>query len=196
VSNNPYLEAQIIHCQEPKEQIIEFLEQKAKRFKNSKTTISNSNSNPKILIEFSSLQSVEQTYGNDNEIVQKIFQLVQKRKEKLNNIFDFQPLTLDQDFNLKKPKNLEENSLYLILKYKTNVKGIVRKKYNFTFKVIDYLGIKASYEEIGDGFLLFFATKDDFQLTQMDLNNLSDVKKWLQKKNIWRESFQKYLDKP
>jgi hypothetical protein len=194
MQNSPYLMAQIIHSEEPKNKIIDIIKQKARNFKNVKTSIIDSNTDPKIFIEFTTLDSMKQAYSNDNKNVEAFFQLMQDKKEDFTNIFDFQKDFSPQNVEKSDPSEIEDENLYLILKYKTNAKKIMREKYNFVFKIINILGIKASYEEVDDGFILFYSTKDDFELTQMDLNNLTDVRKWLEKKNVWKASFGKIFN--
>ena len=191
--NRPYLEAQILHCKEPKSKLIDFLKRKSDRFKDAQSTIIHSDSESTIFIQFSSYESMKQAYTKDYEIVEKFFQVMQEKKEDISNLFDFQPSISTQNSNQSKVNVINENDLYLILKYKTNAKDVIRTKYNFTYRIVDLVGIKSSYEEVEDGFILFYATKDDFLLTQMDLNNLADLQKWLEKKMIWKESYGEYF---
>ena len=187
----PFLEVQILHSTDPKSKILDFLRKKTDRFKNAHASIINADTDPKIFIEFPSLDSMQRVYSNDSKIVEKFYQLLQDKKEDLH--FDFPTSTSNHKSKNSKVTDVDGTSLYLILKCRTNAKDIIRAKYNFTYKIVDLVGIKASFEEVEDGFILFYATEEDFQLTQMDLNNFADIKKWMEKKGVWKDSFGEYL---
>ena len=192
MGNLPYLEAKILHCEDPKSKIIAFLKAKAARYKDAQSSITDPDTDPKVLIEFSSMESMEQAYSYYSEIVEKFFQLMQEKNDD-HQMFNFQKSTSNQKSRQSKVSDDDQNSLYLILKYRTNAKDVIRAKYNFTYKIVDLVGIKSSYEEVEDGFILFYATEEDFQLTQMDLNNFADIQKWMEKKHVWKDSFGEYL---
>ncbi|MHA1619687.1 MAG: hypothetical protein ACTSVZ_10440 [Promethearchaeota archaeon] len=124
--------------------------------------------------------------------MEQFFKLMQEKHQDFH-LFDFSNSATNQKSGKSEEMDVGENSLYLILKYRTNAKDIIRTKYQFTYKIVDLVGIKSSYEEVEDGFILFYATEEDFQLTQMDLNNFADIQKWLEKKGVWKDSFSDYL---
>jgi hypothetical protein len=192
VGNLPYLEAQILHSKDPKSKILDFLKQKYSRFDCTQCSIVNSDTDSRVLVEFSSLDCMQKTYGEYSKIVEQFFKLMQEKQEDFH-FFDFSKSDTNQNSGKSEDIDIDGNSLYLVIKYRTNAKDVIRTKYRFTYKIVDLVGIKSSYEEVEDGFILFYATEEDFQLTQMDLNNFADIKKWMEKKGVWKDSFGDYL---
>ena len=192
MGNFPYLEAQILHSKAPKSQILDFLKHKYSRFKCTECSIIDSETDSKVLVEFSSLDCMQQVYGEYSKIVEQFFKLMQEKHQDFH-LFDFSNSARSQKSGKSEETDVGENSLYLILKYRTNAKDIIRAKYRFTYKIVDLVGIKSSYEEVEDGFILFYATEEDFQVTQMNLNNFTEIQEWMEKKGVWKESFSEYL---
>ena len=88
-------------------------------------------------------------------------------------------------------KKDKDEKLYLILKYKTNFKGPILKNYSFTYKLAEMLGLSMSYEEVDDGFLLFYQSREDFEVGKIDLTQFKEVKKQLEERNAWQKDYEK-----
>ncbi|UYP47068.1 hypothetical protein NEF87_003353 [Candidatus Lokiarchaeum ossiferum] len=185
----PFIEVSIVHSQDPKKEILKFLQQKAEGGNNSQVNFIENGENMKIFVEYKSERDFQNTYHGEKKIYEKFYQLIQENVSDYANLLET-VLTKPTPKDFYDEEDLEENDLYLIVKYRTNYKEIIRQNYNFTFKIIEILGIKASFEEIADGFLLFYKTKEDFEVAQMDLKKLELIQAFLKKKGLWNEKIQ------
>jgi len=58
-------------------------------------------------------------------------------------------------------------------------KKIVRESFNFVFRVVSLFGFGLAYEEVQNGFLIFYKYKEDFNFVQLDKRNIKKVISWI-----------------
>ena len=185
----PFIEVSIVHSQDPKKEILQFLREKAERSNNAQVSSIESGGEKKILVKYDTELDFQNTYNGEQKIYEKFYQLIQENVTDYSNLLE-KILTKTSHGDFYNEEDMEEHNLYLIVKYRSNYKEIIRQNYNFTFKIIEILGIKASFEEIADGFLLFYKTKEDFNVAQMDLKKLELIQLFLKKNGLWNEKIQ------
>lgn len=128
------------------------------------------------------------------------FSLIYKKNlkffERLIEIIDDGQLTAEDAHYLFKDEN-EENTAknFLIFRITTNWKDPIRKNYKFTFKIADLLKLGINFEEIENGFLIFYETYSLFKFLQINHINYEIMKKWNENNNPQSEKFQILLDK-
>lgn len=81
--------------------------------------------------------------------------------------------------------NMSEQDLFLILRYTTNQKGFLRKDFNFAINMMKSFGFEISFEEIMDGFLLFYHTREDFLMSQIKNRSFSEMVKIITHRRIY-----------
>jgi hypothetical protein len=178
----PFLEVQVIQCNDPKLDILKILEDKANKRLDISLNWVGSDENPILRVDYNSEQAFYKTYTRDKLVYQTFVNFLQKRDLDLLELFPKQPIG-----------NSDDSELYLTLKYTTDCKEPIRNNYNFTYKIIDYMGIKTSYEEVHDGFLLFYKTKQDFLDASMDLMDIPRIIDWLKEKDLWTDIMQEFF---
>ena len=178
----PFLEVQVIQCKDPKLDILKILEDKANKRLDITLKWVGSEENPILRVDYDSIQAFYKTYTRDKLVYQTFVNFLQKRDITILELFPKQPIIDNED-----------PDLYLILKYKTDVKEPIRDNYNFTYKIIDFIGIKTSYEEVQDGFLLFYKDKQDFLDASMDLMDIPQIIDWLKEKDMWTDIMQEFF---
>ena len=163
--------------------ILKILEEKAYASKTGEISLNKSPENPILRIEYPSEEVLLSVYQRDEYVYESAVKLVN-----LGVITPHKIKTV-----LKKGLNRDEN-LYLILKYKTNFKAPILKNYSFTYKLAEMLGLSMSYEEVDDGFLLFYQTREDFEVERIDLTQFKEVKRQLMERDAWQEDYEKLWD--
>ncbi|UYP43990.1 hypothetical protein NEF87_000275 [Candidatus Lokiarchaeum ossiferum] len=80
--------------------------------------------------------------------------------------------------------NASEDDLFLILNYTTNKKAYLRRDFNFAINLMKTFGFEISFEEILDGFLLFYHTREDFLMSQIKNRLFSELLKIITHRRI------------
>ncbi len=180
----PYIEVSVVQTQGDKAEILQILEDKAKITKNIDISMNKTSENPILRIEYPSEEILLKVYKRDEYVYESAVKLV--------NLGVITPSKIKN--GLKNGLNHDDN-LFLILKYKTNFKGPILKNYSFTYKLAEMLGLSMSYEEVDDGFLLFYQSREDFEVGKIDLTQFKEVKKQLEERNAWQKDYEKLWDK-
>ena len=87
--------------------------------------------------------------------------------------------------------NIERDSdvpIFLVLKVTSNYLAPIKENYDFTFKFAKFFDMRVSYEEINDGFLIFYETAQMFDFMQIDHINKEEMFEWLEKNQALTES--------
>ncbi|MHA1718469.1 MAG: hypothetical protein DRO88_12130 [Promethearchaeia archaeon] len=178
-NKTPYLEVSIVETQGDREEILKILENKARMSKEAVIFIKDNVNNPIIRIEYPSKETLLKVYSRD--------EFVYESAVKLLNSGIISPAKVKTAIENGTSKS---DKLFLILKYKTNFKSPILKNYRFTYKIAELLGLSMSYEEVEDGFILFYKTKEDFEIGRIDLTKFQEVKKRLEERGIWRKEYE------
>lgn len=178
---NPYIEVEIINCLDPKQEILDLLNQRAIKNHHVKTYFKGTPESPILRVDYDSLDHFASGYNRDRLIYENFIKFI-----------NLQEISFDK---IPPRKNsLEDEKIYLIMKYRTNYKEPIRNNYNFTFRIIELIGIGASFEEVEDGFILFYQTKQDFKIGLMDLLNIKEVKAYLSSIGMLIPSIERFLN--
>ena len=180
----PYIEVSVVKTQGDKLKILQILEKKAHTSKTGEVSLKKTPENPILRVVYPSEEVLLNVYKRDEYVYESAVKLV--------NMGVITPSKIKTV--LKKGTNNNEN-LYLILKYKTNFKAPILRNYSFTYKLAEMLGLSMSYEEVDDGFLLFYQTRQDFEVGKIDLTQFKEVKKQLEERDAWQEDYEKLWDR-
>ena len=180
----PYLEVSIIRTQGNKEKIFQILEKKAKIAEKAVISFDYNLSNPILRIEYPSEKTFLETYRRDQYVYESAIKLV--------NLGVITPRKIK---NLSNDERKNTENMYLILKYKTNYKAPILKNYTYTYKLARLLGLSMHYEEVDDGILLFYHSKEDFEIGRIDLTKFHEVKKQLEERGAWQKDYEKLWNK-
>ncbi len=180
MEDTPYIEAQIIHSMDPRYEILKQLEKRSSQTQHVRSSWLGNDKNPILRLDYESKEHFVEGYSRDKLIYENFIKYV-----------NLQDISLNNKKTLKNQSNEEE--LYLMVKYRTNFKEPIRKNYSFTFKIIELLGIGASYEEVQDGFILFYKTKQDYLVGQMDLLNIDKSIEYLKSKGFYTPSIEAFF---
>lgn len=179
----PFIEAKVIDCQDDKMSILTQLEEKAKNRLDVKISWDFSEqSDPILRVDYESKEAFWKSYTRDKIVYETFVNFLQQKE-----------ITIPELFPKKGKISNEDTDLYLILKYSTDLKEPIRLNYNFTYKIVDFMNIQASYEEVFDGFILFYKERKDFEHASLDLMNIDHIKTWLQNNNLWTEIMQDFF---
>ncbi|XEO75275.1 hypothetical protein WKT22_00291 [Candidatus Lokiarchaeum ossiferum] len=80
---------------------------------------------------------------------------------------------------------MKEKDLFLILKYETNKKDYLRKDFNFAINMMKIFGFEISFEEVLDGFLLFYQSREDFLMSQIKNRSFMELVRILSHRGIY-----------
>ena len=174
----PYIEVSVVQTQGEKLDILQILQEKAEITKNAIISIKKNPKNPILRIEYPSKEVLLDVYKRDEFVYESAVKLV--------NLGVITPSKIKTV--LKKSDN--DKNLYLILKYRTNFKGPILRNYSFTYKLAEMLGLSMSYEEVDDGFLLFYQTREDFEVGKIDLTQFKEVKRQLEERGAWQKDYE------
>jgi len=177
-NNIPYIEVSVVETQGEKLDILQILKEKAKITKNVIISIKKSSENPILRIEYPSEEVLLKVYKRDEFVYESAVKLI--------NLGVITPSKIKTALK----KTDDDEKLYLILKYRTNFKGPILKNYSFTYKLAEMLGLSMSYEEVDDGFLLFYQSKEDFEVGKIDLTQFEEVKRQLEERGAWQKDYE------
>lgn len=99
-------------------------------------------------------------------------------------------LNVEEAFSHENPEEVQ-----IILKQQTNRKNPIKENYRLSFTLVEFLNYGADYEEIEDGFLIFYRSFKDFENMQINRLDFQQMKKWLTTKKIWNKKIEAILVK-
>jgi len=139
-----------------------------------------------IKVIYKDKKAYQQAYSRNLPIIEKIMDIVNQGSLNPNDI----------NIRIKNEQFLKSNNqdLFLILKIQSNWLEPIRKNFEFAFKFGEIIGIHSQYEEIADGFLVFYETLEDFKDMQVDKLNYNELKQWLESKGKWNLKIEKILN--
>ncbi len=176
--NIPYIEVSVVETQGEKLYILQILREKAEITEDVVISIKKSPKNPILRIEYPSEEVLLKVYKRDEFIYESAVKLI--------NLGVITPSKIKTALK----KTDDDEKLYLILKYRTNFKGPILKNYRFTYKLAEMLGLSMSYEEVDDGFLLFYQSREDFEVGKIDLTQFKKVKRQLEERGAWQKDYE------
>jgi hypothetical protein len=171
--------------------ILQILKTKFELYSNVETSLKKSDSEETLLIKFDSLSSIQEVYESEIPFFEAILEIINDfdgPPENFNEILSIR----DSEENLEKIQN-DPDKLFLVLKYRTNYIDILRKYYEFVYKIISYLGLDNSFEETADGFLHFYRTANNFNISTLNFLNLSELTAFLKKHKLWNKKIEHLL---
>ena len=180
MEDTPFIEVDIIQSLDPKYDILKQLEKRSSQTHQVQSSWSGTDTDPILRLDYKSKEQFIAGYTRDKMIYENFIKYI-----------NLQDISLNNKKSLKN-QNFDEE-LYLMVKYRTNYKEPIRKNYSFTFKIIELLGIGASYEEVQDGFILFYKTKDDYLIGQMDLLNIDKAIEYLKSRGFYTPSIEAFF---
>ena len=177
----PFIEIEVINSIEAPKSLLRVIKAKFDKIVDGTVQWRGSENKPKLVIQFETKDDFFQTYNKDINIYECCLNLIAEKSINIEKI----PVNL---------RELPDDDLYATLKYVTDFKDPIRKKYYYIFKILNILVIQISYEEVEDGFLLFYRGPEDFTIGQMNIFELPQVKQWLEEHNIWKEIYSRCWD--
>ncbi len=183
-NNLPYIEVSIVETQENNQKIFKILEEKAKIAKNAVISMDYDLEDPHLRIEYPSEEEFLKVYKRDEFVYESAVKLI--------NLGVITPSKIKK---VLKNGSKHREDLYLILKYKTNFKAPIIRNYSFTYKLAEMLGLSMSYEEVEDGFLLFYQSREDFEVGKIDLTQFKEVKRQLEERGAWQKDYEDLWNK-
>jgi hypothetical protein len=179
-----YIKISAIQCLDPAETILTKIKTKFEKRHPVQTEWSKEKEENAVFIYFSSQEAFYTAYKRDIPNYELFLQILLDHPE-----FTKEPLLESPKI---KPED-EESRTYCILKYETNDKIPLRNYYRFIFQVGQMLGVQHSFEEIENGFLLFYRRSFDFELSLLDLLNINSVIAFLKKNNVWTAKSETFI---
>ncbi len=137
--------------------------------------------NPILRLDYISYADFELSYREGEEQMLKFLNLLE---ENLFNVDELKAKFNPGDNPKKEWQAVSYEEMYLILKYRTNYKSPLRQNYKFSEYFISFFEEHIFFEEIFDGFLIFYHRKADFTNSNLNKTNPAELKQWLQSKNI------------
>lgn len=152
-----------------KSEIIRFFQTKFEKIHHIKGKLINHPENPRLRYEFSSITSFENIFNRNVPFFEKTLNILESHKI---NIEELKKKIL-QDIRPVKSKD------QIVLKIATNRKDPIRKNYEFTFNFSEIARINVQYEEIADGFLIFYDNCEIFKKMQENKLERKHLAKWI-----------------
>ncbi|MHA2018865.1 MAG: hypothetical protein ACTSXY_11385 [Promethearchaeota archaeon] len=180
----PFLEISLISTAEKKKTALQIMKKFQKNFEECykiNTSIRMEEKTPIIRVEFTSKDEFLAIYERDLDIYEFLLENV------INGSLDleeFKTEQLNSKLKIKSGSEQIDKENYIVLKFTSNFKDPMRKKYNLTTKVDHIFGVHSAFEEVEDGFIKFFERKEDFEDTMLDNLKRADWEKWLKLKGI------------
>ena len=175
----PFIEVSVVQTTDDKMKILTFLEKRTKSFHKVEIQWIGTAEHPILRIIFPSEQALIDGYARDQFIYEGVVHLI--------NEGIITPTKISQVLM----NDVNSDNLYLILKYTTNCKDPIRNNYRFTFKIAEMFGINMSYEEVHDGFILFYKDREDFEIGIIDLTQIDKVKPKVEARGHWKKTYEK-----
>ncbi len=135
--------------------------------------------NPSLNILFSSKELFLTVYERDMSVYGCILENIINHSLNLEEYFEEAKL-------IKKSHDFIPGSKinYIVLKYSSNWKDPMRRNYQLTTRVDNLFGIQSAIEEVEDGFLKFYRTREDFEDSKLDNLSRKGWETWLKLKGI------------
>ena len=177
----PFIEIQITYTLEKdlsKKEILQTVKERFEKTHQVPVKWTGNFANPKIRIEYPSITKFSECYRYGFPFFEKLHEILENEK----TLSEFPIGKFIEKRDLDDSETML--STYLILRYKTNSKEIMRKNYEYTWPISSFLQTEFYIEEIEDGFLMFYLDKDDFLIHQLDRMSGEEVEAWLVKKKV------------
>lgn len=187
----PYLEYECISLadsQRSKKDILEFLSQKVFSYWKIDPVWNGTEENPTFKLEFPSFEKFKRLINRGMSVYEAVYHYLS------DPILNRKKYGLPEGLSIIELNKSPVKDVYFILMQRTNNKEVVRKNYEFSFKLGELFGISAVFEEVEDGFIVFYKTREDFENAQKDKLNPVEIKKWMQAKGTWNPVIEKILD--
>lgn len=176
----PFVQYEIIQLtssQKSQKEILEIFANKISNMHHASVEWGLKGNTPILKIVYPDFETYQNAYNRNVPFLEKILMLLNK-----NEIF-LDEIKLREYANpspLTDPKHI-----FMIIKMNCNYKAPIRKNYDFAFKFGELVGISSQFEEIEDGFLVFYEHEVDFDDMQVDKLNINELKLWLERKGKW-----------
>ena len=190
-SDLPYLEYECISLSErhrSKKEILQYLSEKVYSYWKIPPIWYGTEENPIFKIEFPSYEKYKRLINRGMSVFEAVYQYLS------DPILNRKKYGLPEGLSIIELNKLPVNEIYFILKQRTNYKEIIQHNYQFSFKLGELFGISAVFEEVADGFIVFYKTREDFENAQKDKLNPEEIKKWTPAKNTWNPVIEKIID--
>jgi len=179
----PYIKINVISTTETnlsERAILAIVEAKFKQRYNVKTSWEKEGTKITLYVDFPTQKAYQKVYSYGFGVLNLIIKENSRPNSYFKSIFDQMRQSQTQEVSRG---NLDRQN-YLVLKYMTNVKAPMRRFYEFSVNICHFINIGFYTEEIGDGFLHFYETQTDFIECQLDTMKISEILKWMKKRNI------------
>ncbi|MHA1521455.1 MAG: hypothetical protein ACTSRK_14825 [Promethearchaeota archaeon] len=183
MTESPYIEISIKSTSDLEKTRKKFLSPIAKRNEASPfNTVSwkGPKEDPILRLDYGSYAKFEESYKT-GELLLKLLNLLE---DGIFNLEEVKKKFLFAEGQETEWKSVSYEEMYLILKYTTNYKSPLRKNYRLSEYFIELFRDHIVYEEIHDGFLIFFHRESDFKNSNLSKSNPAEVKEWLKAKKV------------
>jgi hypothetical protein len=180
-SDLPFFEYEIIEINgaESKKEILLQLERHLRSFNPAAYSWVGSLDNPKLKLEYKDNAEFLEINTRSYPFFSMILDFIESNKILLREL----------QFQEKDSCSQSNENVYLILKIHTNRISELRQNYSFSAKFAEFVKLAIMYEEVKDGFLIFYKTREAFEDAQVNRFKFDELKHWLQKKGLWHESY-------
>jgi hypothetical protein len=189
-SQRPFIEIEVITTLETEltsKNLLDIIKQRFEKTHKVKASWIGSEVAPIIRLEYTYLEDLIEGYSRDLFLFNYFTEIFISNPEEIQDLLDAVKVRLKQTTS-KTQADLSNDCLeprnYVVLKYRTNFKDPLRKNYQFTARIAQMLGENVCIEEVQDGFLYFFQTKDAFEDANFDKLNPKELMMWFQKQGI------------
>lgn len=171
LSTKPFIEIRIINSEISSKEIYDFVLGELVHWYKQKVCriqIMHDEDHPYVRVEYNK-DDEEKFWGN-------VF---------LNSLWEkMQNGNIDIPLDNLSPSKKKTEELFLTLKYTTNQKEKLGRDFNFGVNMVNSFGFNIYFEEVLDGFLLFYKTRDDFLISQIKNRTLPELVKVIKNRNI------------
>lgn len=187
---DPYIEIEIVSTLEtelkPKE-LLDIVKLRFEKTQKVTTSWNGSESAPILRLKYTSQEDLIEGYTRDLFLFNYFTEIINTNPESLQDLFETlkaEPKAPISKANADLSNTCPEPGNYIVLKYRTNFKDPLRKNYQLTAQIAQLLGESVCIEEVQDGFLYFFQTKDAFEDANFDKLNPKELGLWFKKRGI------------
>ncbi|MHA1613161.1 MAG: hypothetical protein ACTSVZ_02725 [Promethearchaeota archaeon] len=137
--------------------------------------------NPIIRLIYESIEDLEASYKESEVQLQKFLTLVENE---LFNLDELKIIIKNGEKSGSEWRMAPQDEIYLILRYRTNHKSPLRQNYSFGKWFFDFFNDQIMFEEVNDGFLIFYHREVDFINSNYNKLNPVEIRLWLKGKNV------------
>ncbi|MHA1521804.1 MAG: hypothetical protein ACTSRK_16630 [Promethearchaeota archaeon] len=137
--------------------------------------------NPIIRLIYESIEDLEASYKESEVQLQKFLTLVENE---LFNLDELKTIIKNGEKSGSEWRMAPQDEIYLILRYRTNHKSPLRQNYSFGKWFFDFFNDQIMFEEVNDGFLIFYHREVDFINSNYNKLNPVEIRLWLKGKNV------------